>query len=101
MSCGCVLLFNGATSASQAFCVKMESNRRVCRPANWEGTCRDLPDHYLCSADSVASGVSSECADSSTGRWNQRKCSRKVRKNKCRKKRVAANCARSCGLCFG
>ena len=105
MSCGCVLLFNGAASASEALCFKMENNRRVCRPANWEGTCRGLSDHVLCSADSVASagssGGSSECADSNTGKWTPRKCLRKVRKNKCRKKRVAVNCVQSCGLCIG
>ena len=36
--------------------------------------------------------------------WNLahlRKCLRKVRKNKCRKKRVAVNCVQSCGLCIG
>jgi hypothetical protein len=88
---------NGGWSATEHLCVKNENERRVCRPANWDGTCNS--DHSLCSATDVGSGT---CADTNTGKWaGGKKCRRKLRKNKCHKKKTRKNCAYTCGVCFG
>ena len=94
--CGCYAMLDGITPTTYAenVCVKRESDRLMCRPAHWNGECPS--DQSTCIA---AQSASSGCADT-PGRWAQRKCAKKLSRNKCHNKRkVEQNCARTCRTC--
>jgi len=76
-------------------CLKVEGSRRLCRPLQTSmGGCNS--DHRRCYVEQ-AGGL---CEDRS-GKWADRKCQKKLRKGKCRKKKVKDNCKLTCNNCFG
>ena len=91
VTCGCTRYENGATAADAGFCVKFAGTDAVCRTLS----STNCPSDMTTCAPSVVSG----CSDSNVGKWKTKKCRRKLRKGKCHKKRVAANCRLSCGTC--
>ena len=50
-------------------------------------------------AGSVAPGTSGAACYDTLGKWASRKCAKKVRKNKCAKRKVQRHCKASCGPC--
>lgn len=91
--CGCTTWTDTSIFRAQSsICVKTLGRRaRVCSP-NYH-TCPS--DMQLCEGD-----ASDACVDA-PGRWEARKCAKKASKSKCRKRRVAQNCRRTCGTCTG
>ena len=94
ISCStCEYYIDGASASNEpgALCLKMEARGNVCRPRHGSRcdagmtACRNGP-------------VGTSCSDAA-GTWANKKCARKVRKNKCHKRRVRKHCHASCGLC--
>ena len=53
---------------------------------------------YTACANMPGVASSSACQDTS-GAWASKKCAKKVRKGKCHKRKVRANCKATCNLC--
>ena len=88
---------DGLTPASLAseVCIKRESTRAMCRPKAYHFGLRQCnQDMQPCD---VGDGTAS-CADT-PGKWATRKCAKKSSKGKCRKRRIAQLCRRTCGAC--
>ena len=90
----------------EAICTRQEGSVTVCRQQTGSDPAfgpQCPSDYTLCLRHGPynpnPSGATF-CRDSTTGRWaNPNKCARKLRKNKCHKRAVATNCARTCSLC--
>ena len=96
--CGCSHYLDGITPTSLAsdVCVKRESTRVMCRPRAYHlGAQQCNPDMEPCAAGQDDQDA---CADA-PGRWAMRKCAKKLSKGKCRKRRFAQLCRRTCGAC--
>lgn len=71
----------------------------------WDGNC--VPYHGRCDSDrqvclSLDASTSVDQNGGCIDEWSSskpRKCARKLRKNKCHKRRVMAKCLRTCGIC--
>jgi len=124
VTCGCQEGVDGAIDEERYICIKIERGLRRCR-GGFEG--QGCPsDMTECSAppDSIppvvaVGGVSSALSEPVSGGsallepvsggsalntpcnnyWKANKCSRKVAKNKCHKRKVSTRCQASCGLC--
>lgn len=106
--CGCTSWTHASSifNEQDQLCVKTISRReRECRPHHYEcpqdmETCR-IADHPHTAVPPGAGGYmygAGGCHDT-PGKWQRRKCAKKVSKNKCRKSRVLQNCPMSCGQC--
>ena len=69
-------------------CVRHEARGMVCTPRNGPH----------CDSGKVTCRNDAPCVDAA-GTWANKKCARKLRKNKCHKRRVRKFCPSSCGLC--
>ena len=105
--CGCDRILDGSQYMSvEAICTRQEGSVTVCRQQTGSDPAfgpQCPSDYTLCLRHGPynpnPSGATF-CRDSTTGRWaNPNKCARKLRKNKCHKRAVATNCARTCSLC--
>ena len=75
-------------------CTKVEGPNVACRPCAY---LHSDHDHTPCNPDASTYVA---CADT-PGKWADKKCGKKLRKGKCRKRSVKANCQKTCGLCVG
>ena len=103
-ACGCDVYRNGATATDYAedLCLATEAvsntvNRVVCS-ARYGSSCPGGQTRCVTPWQPGVVSPTGRCFDT-PGRWADRKCARKLSRGKCRKRRVRANCAGTCGVC--
>jgi hypothetical protein len=105
-STACDIFLDGASLSTTDFsfmCTKHEARGTTCKPMYNGGGCpsdMDICDMPHTPVGSVAPGSTGQAAcHDAPGKWQAKKCARKVHKNKCHKRRVLRNCKLSCGQC--
>jgi len=101
----CDFFLDGAslTTTDYSFmCMKYEGQGTTCKPMYNGAGCpsdMDICDMPHTPAGTVAPGTGQAACQDTPGKWAAKKCFKKVRKNKCHKRKVQRNCKASCGMC--
>jgi hypothetical protein len=101
----CDVFLDGARPDSPAhsfLCMKTEAHGTNCKPMyNTQGCPSGMKACHASHTpvDSVAPGTGAPACQDTPGKWASKKCAKKVRKNKCQKRKVQSNCKASCGMC--
>ena len=80
-------------------CARVEATETYCAPM-YGSSCDSGQITCTMPHTSVTAGAQANCVDT-PGRWANRKCARKHRKNRCDRNKVARNCGATCGTCRG
>ena len=101
----CDVFLDGAhpdSSAHSFLCMKQEAQGTHCKPMyNAHGCPSGMKVCHMSHTPvgSVAPGTGASPCQDTPGKWASKKCAKKVRRNKCNKRKVQRYCKASCGQC--
>lgn len=100
-ACKCETKLNGITDTTPVMdvCIKLEGGRRACTPKTGGGCSSDQRSCWSEKYGICRDGVDINGKDiDSSGKWAFRKCAKKLRKQKCKKKKVRKHCRFTCNV---